>query len=328
MARSQRRLRERQGFDSSGDTAYQFGERSNLTNPQQYLASVANGYNPPLPSGIALPVNTVAPSVTGTAAVGQTLTSALGTWTGTATLTYARQWKRGGVAISGATGATYVLVQADAGSAITCTVTASNSYGSTSATGTATAAVTGPPVNTVLPALTGDTLVALTGDPSLVVSNGTWTGHPAPTFTYQWERDGTPIDGQTDSEYFLDAEDVGLTLTCVVTATNATDDVAAESAASDTINSAPIINTPPTITGTAQEGETLTAGTGVWLDHPNSTFTYQWKRDTVDISGATANTRLLALADVGAVITVTVNALNTYGQASSTSDPTDEVIGA
>lgn len=90
---------------------------------------------------IALPVNTLAPAVTGTATVGQVLTTTLGTWTGDPTITYARQWKRDGVAISGATGATYTLVADDATKKVKCTVTATNGGGSVSVDSNETAAV-------------------------------------------------------------------------------------------------------------------------------------------------------------------------------------------
>lgn len=66
--------------------------------------------------------NTVAPAITGTAQVGQTLTVTNGTWTGPAR-SFTRQWKRGGVNVgTGAT--TYVPVVGDIGAAITCEVTA------------------------------------------------------------------------------------------------------------------------------------------------------------------------------------------------------------
>lgn len=73
------------------------------------------------------PANTVAPSVTGTAVVGQTLTTTNGTWTNSPT-SYTYQWYRGATLITGATSSSYTLVQADAGntSNIKCTVTASN----------------------------------------------------------------------------------------------------------------------------------------------------------------------------------------------------------
>ena len=79
------------------------------------------------------PINTVAPAITGTAQEGQTVTCSTGTWTGTPTITYAYQWKRNGNNIGGATSSSYLLVLADVGQSITCTVTATNFVGSASA---------------------------------------------------------------------------------------------------------------------------------------------------------------------------------------------------
>ena len=78
------------------------------------------------------PVFTVAPQVTGTAVVGQTLNTTNGTWTNSPT-SYTYQWYRGATLISGATNSTYVLVSADAGQNIKCTVAATNTAGSASA---------------------------------------------------------------------------------------------------------------------------------------------------------------------------------------------------
>ena len=73
---------------------------------------------------MCVPKFSVAPSITGTAKNGQTLTGASGTIAdGTVT---ARQWRRNGAAISGATGATYVVQAADIGTLITFAVTATN----------------------------------------------------------------------------------------------------------------------------------------------------------------------------------------------------------
>ena len=80
-----------------------------------------------------IPVNTVAPAITGTTVQGQVLTASNGTWTGP-TPTYTRVWRRNGTAISGATGTTYTLQAADVGATITVTVTATNSNGSATAT--------------------------------------------------------------------------------------------------------------------------------------------------------------------------------------------------
>ncbi len=90
-------------------------------------------------NGIGSPVNSVVPAITGTAQVGQTLTSSTGTWSGSPT--YARQWFAAGVAISGATGATYFPVVGDVGKAITVRVTATNDKGSVAATSAPTAAI-------------------------------------------------------------------------------------------------------------------------------------------------------------------------------------------
>lgn len=88
-----------------------------------------------------IPVNSVAPAITGTAQVGSTLTAGNGTWTNTPT-NFTYQWNRGGVNIAGATGNTLILLVADQGSAITVLVTAINGSGSsTPVTSAATSTV-------------------------------------------------------------------------------------------------------------------------------------------------------------------------------------------
>ncbi|MAM37497.1 MAG: hypothetical protein CL949_03110 [Erythrobacter sp.] len=74
------------------------------------------------------PAFTAAPSITGTAQVGQTLTGASGTVrNGTVS---AHRWLRDGAAISGATAATYVVQAGDVGAKITYEVTATNALNS------------------------------------------------------------------------------------------------------------------------------------------------------------------------------------------------------
>lgn len=112
------------------------------------LAGVASGaismQNLQGKTNATAPVNTVAPVVSGTAQVGQTLSSTTGTWTGTPTPTYTYQWQRNGSNIGGATGSSYALVPADDGKNIRCVVTATNAVGSVSANSNATAAVASP----------------------------------------------------------------------------------------------------------------------------------------------------------------------------------------
>lgn len=83
-------------------------------------------------AGIPAPVNTVAPVASGSASVGSLLTCTTGTWTGSPTITYAYQWRRDAVDISGETASTYTVVIADDGTDIDCVVTATNPGGSAS----------------------------------------------------------------------------------------------------------------------------------------------------------------------------------------------------
>ena len=192
-----------------------------------FLAVVGASYG-------AAPVNTVAPAVTGTATVGQTLSTTNGTWTGAPAPTFTYQWQRTGVDISAATSSTYVLVAADYANTIRCVVKATNSIAPSGVTANSnsTASVAGTaPVNTVAPAVTGSTVVGQT----LTTTNGTWTGTPTPTFTYQWQRVTTNISAATSSTYVLVTADIGSTIRCVVTATNAISAVSANSNSTATV---------------------------------------------------------------------------------------------
>jgi hypothetical protein len=168
-------------------------------------------------SGGVPPVNTVAPVISGGTSLGSVLTSTTGTWTGTPTIAYTYQWKRGVSNIIGATSSTYTLVVADSGAAITCVVTATNSFGTANATSNVITAQTyTAPVNTVAPAITG---TAQEGQ-IVTCSTGTWTGTPTITFAYQWKRNGSNIGSATNSTYTLVTADVSQSITCQVTATN------------------------------------------------------------------------------------------------------------
>jgi len=91
-----------------------------------------------------------------------------------------------------------------------------------------------PPANTVAPAVTGTATFGQT----LSTTNGTWTGVPTPTFTYQWQRAGSNISGATSSTYTLVSADVGNTIRCVVTATNAISAVSANSNSTSSVAAA------------------------------------------------------------------------------------------
>ncbi len=84
---------------------------------------------------------------------------------------------------------------------------------------------------------------------------------------------------------------------------------------------APVNSTAPTISGTATEGQTLTANDGSWTGSPTS-YAYQWQRcdaagiACADIGGATAKTYKLQTADVGQRIRFRVTASNNDGKTS------------
>jgi hypothetical protein len=73
-------------------------------------------------------LNTVLPTITRT---GNTLSCTTGTWSGVMPITYAWHWRRNGRLVSAATASTYVVGASDAGKQLVCSVTATNSVGST-----------------------------------------------------------------------------------------------------------------------------------------------------------------------------------------------------
>ncbi|MEA2622373.1 MAG: acid phosphatase type 7, partial [Chloroflexota bacterium] len=71
------------------------------------------------------------------------------------------------------------------------------------------------------------------------------------------------------------------------------------------VTSPPANTSPPTVSGTAQEGQTVTADSGAWSGTQPITFTYQWRRcdssgaGCADIAGAKAAAYPIVTADIG-----------------------------
>jgi type II secretory pathway pseudopilin PulG len=187
-----------------------------------------------------------------------------------------------------------------------------------------------PPVNTVLPGISG----TLAAGQTLTATPGTWTGTAPINYTYQWQRctgaTCVNISGATSSTFALTSSDVGKTLQVAVTATNSDGTATATSANTAAVTGVAPANTAvPTISGTAKDGQTLTANNGTWTGTAPITYGYQWLRCTgascVNISGATNQTYALTPADVGNKIEVIVTGTNVSGTGTATSAQTATV---
>jgi len=109
------------------------------------------------------------------------------------------------------------------------------------------AMVPSAPTNTALPVVSGTSTV---GTP-LSCTSGSWTGEPelplstgwplTSTFGYQWLLEGVAIAGATSDAYVLQAADLGHSLICEVTATNAAGHASAKSAAFAVVKPIPVV---------------------------------------------------------------------------------------
>jgi hypothetical protein len=175
------------------------------------------------------------------------------------------------------------------------------------------------PVNTVAPVVSG----TATNGQTLSSTTGTWVGSPAPSYTYQWQRGGSNIGGATSSTYLLTNSDVGSTIRCVVTATNAVAAVSANSnstaAVAAIVPGAPVIGTATstgittaTVSYTAPSsngGATITSYTAVSSPGGITGSLSTSGSGTISVSGLTGAT----------TYTFTVYATNSAGNSASSS---------
>jgi immunoglobulin I-set domain protein len=258
---------------------------------------------------------TIAPTIAAqpaslTVTAGQTATFSV-TATGTAPFSY--QWLKNSANISGATAAGYTTPATIAGdSGAKFDVVVSNSAGSVSSA-MATLTVNAGPVAPTITAQPASQSVTL-GQTATFSATATGT---AP-LTYQWQKNSANISGATAASYTTPATiagDSGAKFDVVVsntvgsqTSTMATLTVSAASVA-------PAITTQPA-DQTVTVGQTATFGVTATGTAP---LTYQWQKNSANISGATAasyTTPATVAGDSGAKFDVLVS--NTAGSQTST----------
>jgi hypothetical protein len=299
----------------------------------------------PAAASAAAPVNTAAPTITippGGASTeisnpteGRTLTSTPGTWNPAQTK-FVYQWTYNctlpvpptiagnpGTSIPGATNAVYKVAHGDIGNTLCLTVSAGGSAPVIASNMTGVVAA-GNPIDRVAPSVSG-----ITNDgQTLTASPGTWDGTAPITFTYAWrecdsagKNCGAVFTAPSASPtYVLQDRDLGHTMSVVVTASNSVLPAVPLGSFATAGVVSPGNNAPPTISGTPQQGKTLTESHGIWVPGSPS-YSYQWQVcDTSGatcsaIPGATSQTYKLGSSDVGH--TVVVHEMATAGGVTS-----------
>ena len=261
---------------------------------------------------------TGAPTISGTAQVGETLTAStsdIDDADGLDNVGYSYQWLADDTEIAGATDPTYTLVDADAGLTIKVRVIFTDDRNNPETlTSAATAGVEPRPNSpaTGAPSISGTVRVGetLTAETSAIADADGMSGA---VFIYQWLANGADITGASSSSYTLVDADKGKTIQVKVSfRDDRNNPETLTSAATAAVEPRP--NTPatgaPTISGTVRVGETLTAEISAIADADGmsgAVFIYQWLADDADIAGATSDTYTLVADDVGKAIKVKVS---------------------
>ncbi len=195
-----------------------------------------------------------------------------------------------------------------------------------------------PPAVTSQPSIAG---TALRGQ-TLTAQSGSWSGTTPISFSFQWRRCSTSggdcgsISGATSQTYTLGSSDVAHTLRVQVTATNSAGSAQVVSSQTSVVAApaAPANTGAPALSGTAQDGHTLTVSNGSWKSDSSLSYSYRWNRCDSSgnscgaISGATHSTYKATSSDVGHRLRATVTAKNSVGSTSAGTSASDVVAPA
>ncbi len=163
---------------------------------------------------------------------------------------------------------------------------------------------------------------------TLIASNNLVDPDGLGTVSYQWKAAGVNIAGATGNALVLSQAQVGKTITVTASYTDAFG--TAKSVISAATSSVANVNDLPTgsvtISGTAVQGQILSASSSLVDIDGLGTISYQWKADGTVISGATGNTLVLGQSQVGKAISVTASYTDGFGTTESvTSNATGTV---
>ncbi len=263
----------------------------------------------------------------GTPLQGQTLnavTTTLADADGLGSFSYV--WRASGDTIIGATGSSFTLTEAEVGKALTVTVSYVDGHGTAeSVTSSATAIVAN-----VNDAPTGSVAIVgtLMQGETLSVSNNLADPDGLGVLAYQWKANGSNISGATGNTLLLAEVQVGKVITVVasyVDGHNTSETVSsAASVAVVNLNDAP--SGTLTISGTPLQGRTLTVANNLSDADGLGAFSYQWKSDGNNISGANAATFVLTEAQVGTAVSVTASYVDGHGTAESVTSAATSLI--
>ncbi|WP_458112894.1 S8 family serine peptidase [Arthrobacter sp. R1-13] len=139
---------------------------------------------------------------------------------------------------------------------------------------------------------------------SLYAQTGSWIPSDV-SFSYQWHRNGTPIQGAQGAGYDVQPADVGASLTATVKGSRFFGTSVSETSAPTppVEPGALVVPNDPLINGQAIVGGLLTAYAGTWEPAPVS-MSYQWYRAGAPIPAAVANTYRVSAEDKGKTLSV------------------------
>lgn len=297
------------------------------------------------------PVNSAAPTIADDPTAGVAVSAESGDWSGDPTYSYAwylctdsgaaaASMPTDCSAIRNATSSSFTPTIAQVGRRLRVQVTATNDAAAISHVSAATNVIRRIPAASAAPAVSGTTRFGST----LSATTGTWIATPAAEYSYRWirctstGRAASAIPGgcvtidvdATNATYVPVEDDIGKYLRIRVTASNSAGSTLSFSSTTQIIKGlVPASTGAPTVSGTAQVGQVLSATSGTWSGTPSpaGSYRYAWFACTVSgaasssprncsaIRNATGSTFTVTRVQLGKLLRVRVTASNSAGSA-------------